>query len=789
MKKYFLLLVAALLAFSSCGDERQLPETVDPVFNLLEHSDSPVEFEAVGGSVDIPYETNCDWTASCGAEWCTLSPESGSKGSGAIRITAAENGTKSRNATVSIHAGKLIRTVSVTQKAQEVFVPVLTINTKTYEVKAAGETIEVSVNTNLDLNVTTSDSWVSEAGKLSEGGVVKYSFTVAPNDTKSARTATVNFANDLYAKKVTVTIKQETDYVRPTISILAIGNSFSVDAMEYLYQILQQCGYEEIHLGNLYIGGCTLQTHSNNVTANSASYTYYTNDSGSWKNVTSYKPNDAISSRKWDYISVQQASGSSGIESTYEPYLTTVINKCVELCPEAKLMWHMTWAYQQNSTHSEFPKYQSDQMTMYNMIVSAVKNKVLPHNEIKFVIPCGTAIQNVRTSPIGDTVTRDGYHMSYNIGRFVTALMWAKQISECDLNTITYKPSSYSYTADQIKYIKEAVENAFLKPYEVTKSVDALPDPEPPVVKPNSDLHKILQDNGYDLSKYDEMALSITHYAYYNSTSGTPSVLISAATGSTASNLSQFAATQIFKKSELPNGTLIVQKSGFQYRPEAWTQLGTKTVSRPGNTTAQITTVDVSWWGDFNFRAFNLAKSGNPNLTAAEQEELDSCFGIFVPKEFVDESKLSCDELLDLYGYDVTKYTKKPLTLTHNAYYNSSNTTYISGIISAETGSTATNLTQFACTEIFSKEDIPAGSVIVCRSGYQYRPEGWVSLSTANSSSNRPGNVLTRVVLVNDAWWGSFNFRAFNLAKANNPNLTAEEQKTLEDCFAIYLPK
>ena len=66
-----------------------------------------------------------------------------------------------------------------------------------------------------------------------------------------------------------------------SIKVLAIGNSFSVDAMEYLYGMLEDVGYEEIVLGNLYIGGCTLETHASNFTADKGAYTYYLNTTGS----------------------------------------------------------------------------------------------------------------------------------------------------------------------------------------------------------------------------------------------------------------------------------------------------------------------------------------------------------------------------------------------------------------------------------------------------------------------------------------------------------------------------
>ena len=90
----------------------------------------------------------------------------------------------------------------------------------------------------------------------------------------------------------------------------------------------------------------------------------------------------------------------------------------------------------------------------------------------------------------------------------------------------------------------------------------------------------------------------------------------------------------MFTKSEIPEGSLLVLKSGFQYRPEGWTSLSSKNNSstRPGNVSSQFVAVTSSWWGNWNYRAFNLAKLGNPGLDAAGQAELDSCFFIFVPK-------------------------------------------------------------------------------------------------------------------------------------------------------------
>lgn len=37
--------------------------------------------------------------------------------------------------------------------------------------------------------------------------------------------------------------------------------------------------------------------------------------------------------------------------------------------------------------------------------------------------------------------------------------------------------------------------------------------------------------------------------------------------------MENYAATNIIPKADIPNGSIIVQKDGYQYRPEGWTAL------------------------------------------------------------------------------------------------------------------------------------------------------------------------------------------------------------------------
>ena len=418
---------------------------------------------------------------------------------------------------------------------------------------------------------------------------------------------------------------------RKSISILAIGNSFSIDAMQYLYGYLRQAGYQDIHLGNLYIGGCTLATHAANLAARSHDYTYYTNSSGSWTNISGKEAAPAIRERAWDYISLQQASGLSGIPDSYEPYLSAIVDSVKAGCPGARLMWHMTWAYQQDSNHSDFSRYGNNQTRMYEAILGAVQTKVLPRGDFDFVIPCATAIQNLRTSFMGDHMTRDGYHMSYQVGRVATALMWLKQISGAPLSGIDIRPSDQTLSETQTAAIKDAVEQAYARPFAVTPSSCTVGN-----TQPDEAIRAQFAEAGYDLSKYKALPLDLVPYAYYNSTSSNPSTLTSRMAGSSASNINQFAAsTGVFSKEDIPAGSVIVMKPNYQYRPEGWTSLSTKNASsaRPAQVSAQIVVVDDSWWGKWKYRAFNLSERGNPGLDEARMKALQSSFAIFVPTE------------------------------------------------------------------------------------------------------------------------------------------------------------
>ena len=258
---------------------------------------------------------------------------------------------------------------------------------------------------------------------------------------------------------------------KASIKILAIGNSFSMDAMNnHLYQVLESAGYEEIVLGNMYIGGCDLDTHWSNMSNNTSAYDYYKTANGTWSTQNLYKLSTAIAEEEWDYITIQQASPKSGLTNSMGN-LDNILNWIDDnkVNPNAKILWHMTWAYDEVNQNSGYANYGNDQMKMYTSILENVNSKVLTHSLIDGVIPAGTSIQNMRTSSLvapAALCEGDGYHLSANVGDYIAALTWYAYLSGDDVSALAYQPSAVAAYRDDIN---TAVNGAIANPYKVTK--------------------------------------------------------------------------------------------------------------------------------------------------------------------------------------------------------------------------------------------------------------------------------------------------------------------------------
>lgn len=250
------------------------------------------------------------------------------------------------------------------------------------------------------------------------------------------------------------------------IRVLAIGNSFSEDAVEQNLHELGMATGDTMIVGNLYIGGCTLERHWRNASGNAAEYRYRKVAADGKRtqenNVTIAK---GLADEPWDYVSLQQASGVSGMEKSFEPYLTHMVEYVRDRLPNAKLLWHMTWAYAKDSNHREFANYHNDQTEMYHAIISAAKKAMADHG-ITTVVPSGTAVQNARTSAIGDHMNRDGFHLDYRHGRYTAACTWYETLTGRNVVGNSYVPQGLA--PETARLAQMAAHAAVKKPWKVT---------------------------------------------------------------------------------------------------------------------------------------------------------------------------------------------------------------------------------------------------------------------------------------------------------------------------------
>ena len=206
--------------------------------------------------------------------------------------------------------------------------------------------------------------------------------------------------------------------------ILAIGNSFSEDATRYIHQIAESAG-EECLVVNLYIGGCPLWYHADNIVTNKQEYRYERNGEITTRLVSIA---EAMAEEDWDVITIQQASGLSGKIESFTPFADELLAYIRENKPAAKIYFHQTWAYPDGSRHPDFVKYDFSQKKMFSQIVSASRGYASSRG--LGIILSGETIEELRgkkeftPSKGGVDLCRDGFHLNLVYGRYAAGAAW-----------------------------------------------------------------------------------------------------------------------------------------------------------------------------------------------------------------------------------------------------------------------------------------------------------------------------------------------------------------------------
>lgn len=225
------------------------------------------------------------------------------------------------------------------------------------------------------------------------------------------------------------------------LKVLAIGNSFSEDAVEqYLYELAAAQG-DSLVIGNAYIGGCSIDRHWSNAQSRKKEYRYRKIIGGKTVTRKSVDLASIIRDDQWDIISLQQVSYLTGMPYSFGN-LSNLKDYVLKTCtnPEVEIIWHMTWAYARTSGHNGFRLYKKDQQIMYNNILLTTRDRV-PRVGIRRVVPAGMAIQFARDK-MGDVLTRDGFHLEKTYGRYTAACTWCEVLTRRKVTGNKYHPES-----------------------------------------------------------------------------------------------------------------------------------------------------------------------------------------------------------------------------------------------------------------------------------------------------------------------------------------------------------
>ena len=244
------------------------------------------------------------------------------------------------------------------------------------------------------------------------------------------------------------------------IKVLAIGNSFSQDAIEqYLYELAHAQG-DSLVIGNAYIGGCSIDRHFTNLKKDSALYAYRKVVGGVRSERKKWTLKQIIRDEQWDIISLQQASQLSGVFDSYKnlPAFKRLVESYVTNL-HVEFVWHMTWAYAEDFKSPLFYYYDNKQRQMYSDIISTMLS-VMPAIGNPRIVPSGTAIQLVRLR-LGDILNRDGMHLSYTLGRYTAACTWCEFLTGRIVDGNSYYPATINETEAQICQ-EEAHEAVFM---------------------------------------------------------------------------------------------------------------------------------------------------------------------------------------------------------------------------------------------------------------------------------------------------------------------------------------
>lgn len=211
------------------------------------------------------------------------------------------------------------------------------------------------------------------------------------------------------------------------VKLLTIGNSFADSAFKYLPQVAASVPDCDLVMERANHGGCELDRHWSYILREESSpdVKLYRKATASLKEI--------LKSKKWDFITIQQASHKSWRPETYQPFAKNIKEYVNKNAPSAEVVLQQTWSYRSDDPRiRKGGEWNIDQTEMFKRLEQAYA-ECAKELDLR-IIPMGLAVQNARN---GQKVKFKDYgadalkKMKYpdlpdQSGSIVGKLRWAK---------------------------------------------------------------------------------------------------------------------------------------------------------------------------------------------------------------------------------------------------------------------------------------------------------------------------------------------------------------------------
>ena len=229
------------------------------------------------------------------------------------------------------------------------------------------------------------------------------------------------------------------NFHKPDLKVMDIGNSYTQDAQTYLPNIIAAAGIStDFSLYRAFRPSASFKTwvdcwndlDNENYSVDFCAGTALDGISGSGRATDGAVFRKALQSVRWDIILIHQVSTYSNDYSLWEGdgaggYLQELIRIIRVTNPQATIGYLMTHSYRgsywANSEGSSYLRWRN--------IADATKQLKLEYG-IDFIIPYGTAVQNLRASSLNDgyEFSEDGTHMGAGLGDYVAGCCYFESL-------------------------------------------------------------------------------------------------------------------------------------------------------------------------------------------------------------------------------------------------------------------------------------------------------------------------------------------------------------------------